>query len=55
METRWFAVNVVYPSQIPLAWICAATILFWMVVGIIIDLMVRKSREWKKFIGEYPD
>jgi len=47
VETSWFVENFFHPSKIPLPLICTLTIAFWFLVGVIIDISIRKLRNKK--------
>lgn len=47
-ETHWFVENFIHPSNIPLRTIYIFTILFWMVLGIVLDAVAKKFTNKKK-------
>jgi hypothetical protein len=40
-ETHWFVVNFTHPANIPLDLIYIITILFWLLLGFIIDAIIK--------------
>jgi len=46
-ETHWFAVHVVHPSEIPVIVIGLSTLVFWFLVGALIDAVVKRQNRNK--------
>ncbi|OLS33430.1 hypothetical protein BTR25_25935 [Bacillus sp. MRMR6] len=40
-ETHWFVVNFMHPSEIPLGIIYVLAILFWFLIGMILDKIIK--------------
>ncbi|MBX9974087.1 hypothetical protein [Cytobacillus firmus] len=44
IETHWFVVNFTHPSDIPMSVIYVLTVLFWFLLGLILDKALRKLK-----------
>ncbi len=42
IETHWFVVNFTHPSNIPINVIYIITILFWILLGLVIDKSIKQ-------------